>query len=121
VVWVHRKNPRVSFERPIDTLLMGIDGTWRRDCKLVDISSTGARLIASGSLEGLNLQEFFLLLTASGVAYRRCELVRLDGEEMGVRFLKNRSKPSQGEPERDRPGKPDGAGQKAWLTTFKAR
>ena len=119
MAWGDRKNSRVSFERPIDTMLMGIDGTWRRDCKLVDVSGTGARLIASGSLEGLNLREFFLLLTPSGVAYRRCELVRIDGEEIGVRFLKNRSKPTQGEG--NRTGRGGAGGEKPWLTTLKAR
>jgi PilZ domain len=110
VAWGDRKNSRVSFEHPIDTMLMGIDGTWRRDCKLVDVSGSGARLIASGSLEGLNLKEFFLLLTPSGGAYRRCELVRIDGEEIGVRFLKTRSKPTQREG--DHTGKGDGPGKR---------
>jgi hypothetical protein len=89
VAWGDRKNSRVLFERPIDTFIMGIDGTWRRNCQLVDVSATGARLIVSGPIEGLNLREFFLLLTLSGVAYRRCELVRVNGDEIGVRFLKN--------------------------------
>jgi hypothetical protein len=88
VAWGDRKSSRVSFERAIDTCIMGIDGTWRRDCQLVDVSVTGARLIVSGSVEGLNLREFFLLLTPTGLAFRRCELVRVNGEELGVRFLK---------------------------------
>jgi len=84
--------------------MMGIDGTWRRNCQLVDVSATGARLTVSGSVEGLNLQEFFLLLAPKGVAYRRCELVRVNGEEIGVRFLKKSGvlgKPSSAE--RSRP------------------
>jgi hypothetical protein len=95
VAWGDRKNSRVSFEHPIDTFMMGIDGTWRRACQLVDVSATGARLIVSGSMEGLNLREFFLLLTPSGVAYRRCELTRVNGDEIGVRFLKIRNKPTR--------------------------
>src|SRR6476469_6836883 len=105
LAWGDRKEARISFERPIDTLMMGIDGTWRRNCQLADVSATGARLIVSGSVEGLNLQEFFLLLAPNGVAYRRCELVRVNGEEIGVRFLKKSGipgKPPQGERSRPR-------------------
>src|SRR6476646_9456912 len=86
--------------------MMGIDGTWRRSCQLADVSASGARLIVSGSGEGLNLQEFFLLLAPNGVAYRRCELVRVNGEEIGVRFLKKSGipgKPPQGERSRPLP------------------
>jgi hypothetical protein len=88
VAWGDRKTSRVSFDPAIDTFLMGIDGTWRRNCQLADISASGARLIVSGTIEGLNLQEFFLLLTPTGHAFRRCELVRVNGGEIGVRFLK---------------------------------
>lgn len=95
MAWGDRKEARISFERPIDTLMMGIDGTWRRNCQLVDVSATGAKLTVSGSVEGLNLQEFFLLLAPSGVAYRRCELVRVNGEEIGVRFLKKSGVPGK--------------------------
>jgi hypothetical protein len=88
MAWGNRKSTRVSFESNVDALIMGIDGTWRRECKLADVSVSGARLIVSGSLDGLNLTEFFLLLTPSGLAFRRCELVRVNGDEIGVRFLK---------------------------------
>jgi hypothetical protein len=72
-----RKSERVDFERGIHVFIMGIDGTWRRDCLMVDVSQTGARLCVEGSLEGLNLKEFFLLLSSTGLAYRRCQMVRL--------------------------------------------
>jgi hypothetical protein len=88
MAWGDRKGTRVSFERAKAALMMGIDGTWRRECQLVDVSVSGAKLIVSGSMEGLNLKEFFLLLTPTGVAFRRCELVRVNGDEVGVRFLK---------------------------------
>jgi hypothetical protein len=67
--------------------MMGIDGTWRRECHLVDVSVSGAKLIVAGSLEGLNFKQFFLLLTPTGTISRRCELVRVNGDEIGVRFL----------------------------------
>ena len=82
-----RKSGRVDFERGIPVYMMGIDGTWRRDCKMIDVSQTGARLIIEGSLEGLDLKEFFLLLSSTGLAYRRCELVRVAGDQIGVTFL----------------------------------
>jgi hypothetical protein len=35
----------------------------------------------------LDLKEFFLLLSSTGLAYRRCELVRVAGDQIGVAFL----------------------------------
>jgi hypothetical protein len=83
-----RKSGRVEFDRGIDLLMMGIDGTWRRSCTMHDVSHTGARLTVSGSIEGLDLKEFFLLLSPTGCAYRRCRLVRIAGDQIGVEFLK---------------------------------
>src|SRR5579859_1818466 len=82
-----RKSDRVDFERGIPVFMMGIDGTWRRDCLMIDLSQTGARLLVESSLEGLDLKEFFLLLSSTGLAYRRCQLVRVDGNQIGVEFL----------------------------------
>jgi hypothetical protein len=83
-----RKSNRIEFERGIRIYIMGIDGTWRRDCMMIDVSQTGARLCVEGSLEGLDLKEFFLLLSSTGLAYRRCRMVRLAGDQIGVEFLK---------------------------------
>jgi hypothetical protein len=83
-----RKSERVDFEQRIPVYMMGIDGTWRRDCLMVDVSQTGARLSVEQSLEGLDLKEFFLLLSSTGLAYRRCRMVRLAGDQIGVEFLK---------------------------------
>jgi hypothetical protein len=83
-----RKSERVEFERGIGVHIMGIDGTWRRDCLMIDVSQTGARLSIQGSLEGLDLKEFFLILSSTGLAYRRCRMVRLAGDQVGVEFLK---------------------------------
>jgi len=33
--------------------------------------------------------EFFLVLSSTGLAFRRCELVWLDGTIAGIRFLTN--------------------------------
>ena len=83
-----RVGDRVVFERGFAAHLMGIDGTWRRNCLVEDISETGAKLTVEGSVEGLNLKEFFLLLSSTGLAYRRCELAWVNGEQIGAGFLK---------------------------------
>ena len=54
---------------------------------MFDVSQTGARLSVEGSIEGLDLEEFFLLLSSTGLAYRRCRMVRLAGDQIGVEFL----------------------------------
>ena len=82
-----RARDRIEFERGVDVFLVAIDGTWRRDCTMKDVADGGARLMLSGSIEGLNLKEFFLLLSSTGCAYRRCELAWVDGEEIGVTFM----------------------------------
>ncbi len=79
---------RVVFERGIPAHMMGIDGTWRRDCIMEDVSETGAKLTVEGSVQGLHLKEFFLLLSSTGLAYRRCELAWVNGDQIGVNFLK---------------------------------
>jgi len=83
-----RKGERVTFERGIAAHMMGIDGTWRRDCTMEDISEVGAKLTVVGAVDGLHLQEFFLLLSSTGLAYRRCELTWVNGDQIGVSFLK---------------------------------
>lgn len=87
-----RKNERVVFERGFPAQMMGIDGTWRRGCIMEDISEGGAKLTIEGSVEGLHLKEFFLLLSSTGLAYRRCELTWVNGDQIGVNFLKPNDK-----------------------------
>jgi hypothetical protein len=91
MVFGARKAERVSFERGYAAMMMAIDGTWRRDCLMLDVSGSGARLLVEGSIDSLNLKEFFLLLSSMGVAYRRCELIRVNGNELGVRFLEKKT------------------------------
>ena len=83
---------RVTFSRGYDVCIMAIDGTWRRDCQLNAISDNDAILTVEGSIQGLNLKEFFLLLSSTGLAYRRCELVRVNGSEMDIQFIKGKNK-----------------------------
>ena len=82
-----RFGERVVFERGYDAHMMAIDGTWRRACSVRDVSETGAKMTVEGSIVGLPLKEFFLLRSSTGLAYRRCELAWVNGEEVGVNFL----------------------------------
>jgi PilZ domain len=82
-----RKEQRVHLESGYPARLMGIDGTWCRDCIVEDISQTGAKVSLMGSVEGLPLEEFFLVLSSRGSAHRRCELAWINGEMLGARFI----------------------------------
>jgi hypothetical protein len=83
----NRRANRVRIEHTYPVNLMGVDGTWRRSCILLDVSDSGARLEVEGSVSMLQSREFFLLLSSTGLAYRRCELIWIDGTQVGVRFL----------------------------------
>ncbi len=88
----NRKAARVGLEHAYPVNLMGVDGTWRRSCVLLDISDTGAKLAVEGPVNVLQAREFFLLLSSTGLAFRRCELVWIDGEQAGVRFIAKSTK-----------------------------
>jgi hypothetical protein len=88
----NRKAERVHFEHRYSVNLMGVDGTWQRSCVLLDVSQTGAKLEVEGALDVLRAQEFFLILSSRGLAFRRCELVRVDGMQIGVKFVAERKK-----------------------------
>jgi len=88
---------RVVFDPGYDAHMMAIDGTWRRACSVLDVSETDAKMTVEGSIVGLPLKEFFLLLSSTGLAYRRSELAWVNGEETGVNFLKpGKKKKSKG-------------------------
>ena len=86
-----RKNGRVEFSKGIDVHIVAIDGTWRRACRMWDASVGGAKLTALESLKRLPSKEFFLLLSSPGLAFRRCELAWVNGDQLGVRFLQNQA------------------------------
>ena len=52
------------------------------------------KITVEGSIEGLNLKEFFVLLSTMGKAYRRCELAWVNGDQVGVFFIKPGGKKS---------------------------
>lgn len=87
--WNNRKSDRVQFQRAFPANLMGVDGTWSRPCVLMDVSSTGARIEIEGTTSVLRAKEFFLVLSSTGLAFRRCEMVWIDGSTVGIRFLLN--------------------------------
>ena len=89
----------VTFESSVAVQIMAIDGTWRRSGTLKTVSESGATLVIEGSVEGLNLKEFFLLLSSTGLAYRRCELERVNGDQIDVRFLRQRGKQKKPNPD----------------------
>jgi hypothetical protein len=94
-----RKAQRVKMDHKQPVNLMGSDGTWRRSCVLLDISQSGAKIEVEGTLDVLQAKEFFLLLSSTGLAYRRCELVWIDGTTAGVHFVTadSRKKPASGQ------------------------
>ena len=89
---------RVQFGRGYTARVMAIDGTWQRDCRIGDVSDTGAKLRIRGSISGIDTQEFLLMLSPTGNAFRRCKRIWLNGDEVGVRFLKDL--PADGDPPR---------------------
>jgi hypothetical protein len=88
----HSSDPRVSFENGLPAHIMAIDATWRRDCAVNDVSDMEATLTITASIEGLQLKEFFLLLSSTGLAYRRCSLAWVNGNQIGVKFLFQKGK-----------------------------
>ncbi|MBR1170331.1 PilZ domain-containing protein [Bradyrhizobium sp. DASA03005] len=82
-----RKAARVKLDHRQPVNLMGSDGTWRRSCVLLDVSQTGAKVEVEGTLDVLKAKEFFMVLSSTGLAYRRCELVWIDGTTAGVHFI----------------------------------
>ncbi|WP_018322926.1 PilZ domain-containing protein [Bradyrhizobium sp. WSM2793] len=82
-----RKAARVRMDHRQAVNLMGSDGTWRRSCVLLDVSQTGAKVEVEGTLDVLQAKEFFMLLSSTGLAYRRCELVWIDGTTAGIHFV----------------------------------
>jgi hypothetical protein len=87
---------RVRFEHGLTAQLMAIDGTWRRECVVNDVSEADATLTINTPIDGLHLTEFFLLLSSTGLAYRRCALSWVNGEQVGITFLRQKAKKKTG-------------------------
>jgi PilZ domain len=99
MTWGNRKSDRVRFEHFCDPVnIVAIDGTWRRQCFLRDVSSTGARIEIEGSTDVFQAKEFFLILSTTGTAFRRCELVWINGMTVGVHFITENTKKKKKSP-----------------------
>jgi hypothetical protein len=85
-----RSGPRFRFDHVRSARMMGIDGTWQRECTVADVSDGGAKLTVGDSIEGLALREFFLVLSSMGMAYRRCKLAWVNGDQIGVTFVRRK-------------------------------
>jgi hypothetical protein len=82
-----RIGQRIRFDHVRSARMVGLDGTWQRECMIDNVSDRGAKLTVDDSIEGLPLQEFFLVLSSTGLAYRRCRLAWVNGDQIGVAFL----------------------------------
>jgi hypothetical protein len=80
---------RVQLDNGYTARIVALDGSWERDCRVGDVSDVGAKLTINGPIVGIDMREFFLKLTPTGSALRRCERVWLEGDEAGVRFIKD--------------------------------
>src|SRR5690242_5081882 len=85
----------VKFEHGVPARLIGIDGTWRRECTVLEVSDEGASLTVLSPITGIQLSEFFLSFSSIGLAFRRCKLAWVNGEQLGVTFL-NHGRRSKG-------------------------
>jgi hypothetical protein len=86
--WSKRRFERISFGKSQPVRIMAIDASWQMPCLMMDISASGARLkLEMPSPDTKLAKEFYLLLSANGMVHRRCELVRVNGSEIGVQFV----------------------------------
>jgi hypothetical protein len=80
-------NAPIHFTPPLHARLMGIDGTWSRDCLLLEISNNEAQFQFEGLTDGI--PEFFLVLSGCRQPpFRRCKLIWISGDRIGVSFEK---------------------------------
>jgi hypothetical protein len=77
-----RKFARRTLNYPAK--IIANDGSWGRNCRLVDVSDGGARLVTEQPIE---LPEDFTLALSGKIA-RRCHLKWIDDCEIGVTFVR---------------------------------
>lgn len=82
-----RAGIRVEFRDGYAARISARDGSWQRRCFVADISQTGARLVIEGTLAGLDLADFYLLLSRTGNAHRRCRKVWAKDDQIGISFV----------------------------------
>jgi hypothetical protein len=77
-----RKFPRRPLTYPAK--IIANDGSWGRNCRVVDVSDGGARLVTA---EPFDLPENFTLALSRKTA-RRCRLKWMENCEIGVVFVR---------------------------------
>ena len=84
-------NRRKSIRRAIGygAKIVATDGSWNRECRVLDVSETGAKLAIDQPTE--LPQDFMLSLSAHGSAIRQCQVVWAAGCEIGVRFERRKA------------------------------
>src|SRR3569833_250933 len=84
-----RKADRNQIVKGLAMKFIAIDGSCFRASIIHDVSEEGALLQFEKSLSGLNLDEFFLALSSTGVAFRRCKMAWVNGDQMGAHFIRS--------------------------------
>ncbi len=79
-------NRRKSVRRAIGygAKIVALDGSWGRDCRVIDVSDSGARIAVDQPAE--LPADFMLALSAQGKASRRCHVMWVKETEIGVVF-----------------------------------
>ena len=79
-------NRRKSVRRAIGygAKIIAIDGSWAHDCRVLDVSDSGAKLTIK---EQSDLpKDFILALSVDGKATRQCHVMWVKDSEIGVVF-----------------------------------
>ena len=82
-----RRASRVNFARGISVKILAIDGTWQRDCEMLDVSDIGVSLRFLDHPAAFGLKEFFLVLSSLGRAHRRCQMIWTENNRLGATFI----------------------------------
>ena len=80
-------NRRKTVRRPLSypAKIIATDGSWGRNCRVVDVSDGGAKLALEKPAE--LPADFLLALSMRGGAVRKCQLMWTDDCEIGVQFV----------------------------------
>lgn len=77
-----RKSSRRALNYPAK--IVASDGSWDRDCRVIDVSDEGARLTTDSPSE---LPADFMLALSARTG-RRCRLAWTEEKEVGVQFVR---------------------------------
>ncbi len=81
-----KSNHRRFVRRPLGyrAKIVAPDGSWGRNCRVLDVSDGGARLVTEQPVE--LPENFILALAMRGVAKRHCHVIWKQDCEIGVEF-----------------------------------